>query len=375
MRRERVIVGLSGGVDSAVAALRLLEQGYRVEGLFMKNWEDDDESGYCAAAEDLAEARAVAETLEIPLHKVNFAREYWDRVFAYFLAEYRAGRTPNPDVLCNREIKFKAFLDYARGLGADAIVTGHYARTDGSGQLWRGADAAKDQSYFLHALTAEQLRASRFPLGDLVKTEVRRIAREAGLPNHRRKDSTGICFIGERRFRDFLARYLPARPGAIVDLHGAHLGGHQGLMYYTLGQRQGLGIGGTAEGDAAPWYVAEKRLESNELLVVQGHDHPALLSVSLFAARMHWIAGSAPGERFRCTAKTRYRQEDQACTVTLSSEGARISFDKPQRAVTPGQFVVLYDDALCLGGGVIETTVPLDPLYADSHRAMAAATD
>ncbi|AOU99647.1 tRNA 2-thiouridine(34) synthase MnmA [Acidihalobacter yilgarnensis] len=357
MRRQRIIVGLSGGVDSAVAALRLIEQGHRVEGLFMKNWEDDDE-GYCAAADDLAEAKRVAETLEIPLHKANFAREYWDRVFAYFLAEYRAGRTPNPDVLCNKEIKFKAFLDYARSLGADAIATGHYARIDAQANLLRGLDPNKDQSYFLHALTRAQLAASRFPLGDSLKSDIRRIAREAGLPNHQRKDSTGICFIGERRFRDFLARYLPATPGTIVNPQGESLGTHQGLMYYTLGQRQGLGIGGTADGGEAPWYVAEKRLAHNELLVVQGHDHPLLQSTALWARPLHWISGMTPGDRFECTVKTRYRQIDQACTVTLAEDRAHVTFERPQRAVTPGQFAVFYRGDICLGGGVIETIEP-----------------
>lgn len=358
MHRSRIIVGLSGGVDSAVAALRLIEQGYRVEGLFMKNWEDDDAEGYCAAEDDLREAKCVAETLEIPLHKVNFARDYWDRVFSYFLREYRAGRTPNPDVLCNKEIKFKAFLDYARSKGADAIATGHYARIDKHANLLRGCDQLKDQSYFLHALTREQLAASAFPLGEMRKTEVRQLAREAGLPNYQRKDSTGICFIGERRFRAFLARYLPANPGAIVNEIGEQLGTHQGLMYYTIGQRQGLGIGGLPEGNQSPWYVAEKRLKSNELVVVQGHDHPRLQAAGLWATTPHWISGKPPAAHFTCSVKTRYRQMDQACQVTLVGDRAHLIFERPQRAVTPGQFVVFYQNEICLGGAVIEAGEP-----------------
>ncbi|MEJ2479938.1 MAG: tRNA 2-thiouridine(34) synthase MnmA [Acidihalobacter sp.] len=354
--RQRIIVGLSGGVDSAVAALRLLEQGHRVEGLFMKNWDDDDDAEYCAAAEDLEEARRVADTLEIPLHKVNFAREYWDRVFSHFLDEYRAGRTPNPDILCNKEIKFRAFLDYARDLGAESIATGHYARIGPGPALLKGVDPAKDQSYFLHALDRAQLAASRFPLGELHKTEVREIARRAGLPNYQRKDSTGICFIGERRFRDFLSRYLPAQPGDIVTFDREIIGRHQGLMYYTLGQRQGLGIGGRADASEAPWYVAEKRLDSNELVVVQGSDHPRLFSTALHVGSMHWIAGQPPAGRFRAKAKVRYRQSDQDCSVTVDGGGVHVRFDEAQRAVTPGQSLVLYDGDECLGGGVIDAT-------------------
>ncbi|APZ43657.1 tRNA 2-thiouridine(34) synthase MnmA [Acidihalobacter ferrooxydans] len=357
--RQRIIVGLSGGVDSGVAALRLIEQGHRVEGLFMKNWDDDDDADYCAAAEDLEEARRVADTLGIALHKVNFAREYRDRVFSHFLKEYSAGRTPNPDILCNSEIKFRAFLDYARGLGADAIATGHYARIDAGANLLRGLDPAKDQSYFLHALNREQLAASRFPLGALHKSTVREIARQAGLPNHQRKDSTGICFIGERRFRDFLARYLPAQPGDIVTAQGEVIGRHQGLMYYTLGQRQGLGIGGRSDAGDAPWYVAEKRLENNTLVVVQGSDHPYLFSSGLHAPCMHWIAGAAPAAPFRATAKVRYRQTDQPCRVTVRETGVDVHFDTPQRAVTPGQSLVLYAGDVCLGGGVIDSTTDL----------------
>lgn len=368
MHRRRIIVGLSGGVDSAVAALRLIEQGHRVEGLFMKNWEDDDDDGYCAAAEDLAEAKRVAETLEIPLHKVNFAKEYWDRVFTYFLDEYRAGRTPNPDVLCNKEIKFKAFLEYAQRLGADAIATGHYARIDAHANLLRGCDPLKDQSYFLNALTKKQLEKSVFPLGELCKTEVRRRAREAGLSNHQRKDSTGICFIGERRFREFLARFLPARPGPIKTPQGQRLGTHQGLMYYTLGQRQGLGVGGTPQSESSPWYVAQKHLTSNELIVVQGHDHPLLLSSGLLTKVPHWISGNPPASRFTCTIKTRYRQADEVCEVTLGPDHAHVSFSQPQRAITPGQFAVFYQGDICLGGAVIEAGEPLRPeVSAEIH--------
>lgn len=366
-KSERIIVGLSGGVDSAVAALRLLEQGHRVEGLFMKNWDDDDADGHCAAAEDLEEARRVADTLGIALHKVSFAREYWDRVFTHFLDEYRRGRTPNPDILCNSEIKFRAFLDHARALGADAIATGHYARLGPGPTLLRGTDPSKDQSYFLHALQQQQLRASRFPLGDLHKVEVREIARRAGLPNYQRKDSTGICFIGERRFREFLSRYLPAQPGEIVTPEGKHLGRHQGLMFYTLGQRQGLGIGGRSDANNAPWYVAQKRLESNELVVVQGHDHPLLFSAALWVNHIHWIAGKPPSDHFAATAKVRYRQTDQACEVIVRGNGVEVRFASPQRAVTPGQSLVLYTGDICLGGGVIETAK--SKRSADTHLA------
>ena len=370
-RPERVIVGLSGGVDSAVAALRLLEQGYRVEGLFMKNWDEDDADGHCAAAEDLDEARRVADTLGIVLHKVSFAQEYWDRVFRHFLDEYRQGRTPNPDILCNSRIKFLAFPDYARRLGADAIATGHYARIGDGPSLLKGVDPAKDQSYFLHALSTDQLAVSRFPLGGLHKSEVREIARRAGLPNHQRKDSTGICFIGERRFRDFLARYLPARPGDIVTPEGKRLGRHQGLMFYTLGQRQGLGIGGRRDAAESPWYVAAKRLRTNTLVVVQGHDHPLLFSNGLRVGRMHWIAGRPPAAHFRAAAKVRYRQSDQPCHVEVRGAGVEVRFDAPQRAVTPGQSLVLYDGDLCLGGGVIEHTIPMTA----SGRSEALSSD
>jgi tRNA-specific 2-thiouridylase len=361
----RVIVGMSGGVDSSVAALLLLEQGYRVEGLFMKNWEEDDGTEYCTAKEDFADAAAVADRLGIPLHGANFAAEYWDNVFEHFLAEYRAGRTPNPDVLCNREIKFKAFLEYAIALGADCIATGHYARRgelQGRATLLRGVDADKDQSYFLHAVGHAELARTLFPLGELTKPRVRELALQHGLATARKKDSTGICFIGERRFRDFLQRYLPAQPGAIRSLAGEHLGQHQGLMYHTIGQRQGLGIGGLADYSGAPWYVVAKDLENNLLLVAQGNDHPALFTTALHTGVICWVAGEAPPLPLSCTARVRYRQADQHCTLRAEGDGYRVSFAVPQRAVTPGQSVVFYQGERCLGGGVIEHTVafPLD---------------
>lgn len=350
------MVGLSGGVDSAVAAWLLQQQGYTVEALFMKNWEEDDRDEYCSAAEDLRDAQAVADRLGIRLHTVNFAAEYWDRVFETFLHEYRAGRTPNPDVLCNREIKFRAFLDHALQLGAERIATGHYARTAGDApvQLLKGLDPDKDQSYFLYLLDQHQLRHALFPLGELEKRKVRELAREAGFGNHAKKDSTGICFIGERRFRDFLARYLPAQPGAIESTDGAYLGQHQGLMYYTLGQRQGLGIGGVPGADEQPWYVAQKDLERNVLVVVQGGEHPALFRTELRAADTHWVAGQPPALPLRCAAKVRYRQQDQACVVDTEGATLRVRFEQPQRAITPGQSVVFYDHDRCLGGAIIQ---------------------
>ena len=349
----KVVVGMSGGVDSSVAALLLKRQGYEVVGLFMKNWEDDDTDEYCSTRQDLIDAAAAADVIGIELEAVNFAAEYKDRVFADFLREYSAGRTPNPDVLCNAEIKFKAFLDHAMRLGATKIATGHYARldtVDGRHRLLRGKDAAKDQSYFLHRLTQEQLARVMFPVGELKKAEVRRIALEAGLPNHAKKDSTGICFIGERPFREFLNRYLPKVPGPIVDAEGRTIGEHIGLAFYTIGQRKGIGIGGAGEA----WYVAGKDLAANKLVVVQGHDHPLLLKRSLAADETSWIAGVAPTERSQHTAKTRYRQADSPCTLArvLESE-IRVDFASPQWAVTPGQAVVLYDGEACLGGGVI----------------------
>lgn len=355
---RKIIVGMSGGVDSSVAALRLLEQGHHVEGLFMKNWDEDDGTEYCTARADYADAMAVAERLGITLHAANFAAEYWDSVFEHFLSEYRAGRTPNPDILCNREIKFRAFLDYALELGADAIATGHYARRgmiDGRTALLRARDANKDQSYFLHAVGHAELARSLFPLGDLEKPEVRTIAARAGLATHDKRDSTGICFIGERRFRDFLARYLPAQPGPVMTLEGEVIGKHHGLMYHTIGQRQGLGIGGLARHDEAPWYVAGKDIARNALIVVQGNDNPALFADRLHASSLFWISGAAPALPLRAAAKVRYRQTDQPCTVTAEGGGFCVRFDTPQRAVTPGQSVVLYQGEQCLGGGVIES--------------------
>ena len=355
--RAEVIVGLSGGVDSSVAALRLLEDGYSVRALFMKNWEEDDREEYCSAAEDLADARQVAERLGVELLTVNFSGEYWDRVFEYFLAEYRAGRTPNPDVLCNREIKFKAFLDYALALGADYIATGHYAGTrhnDGEVQLIRASDENKDQTYFLYMLGQRALRHALFPLQDLSKPEVRAIAQRAGFANFRKKDSTGICFIGERRFRDFLAQYLPANPGAIETLDGEVLGEHQGLMYYTIGQRQGLGIGGRAAHDDRPWFVVDKDLQRNVLLVTQGHDHPALMKQALTAEQLHWVAGAPPSGEFRCAARCRHRQPLQDCSVRIVGDTAQVNFMQAQRALTPGQSVVFYREEVCLGGGIIQ---------------------
>jgi tRNA-specific 2-thiouridylase len=353
---ERVVVGMSGGVDSAVAALLARRAGYDVIGLFMKNWEDDDDDEYCSTRQDLVDAAAAADVVGIELEAVNFSAEYKDRVFAEFLREYSAGRTPNPDVLCNAEIKFKAFLDHAMRLGASKIATGHYARigfSENRFQLLRGRDTAKDQSYFLHRLNQEQLSRVLFPVGEMKKSEVRRLAEEAGLPNHAKKDSTGICFIGERPFREFLNRYLPKVPGAIVDERGKRLGEHVGLAFYTIGQRKGIGIGGMADASTAPWYVADKRLESNELVVVQGHDHPLLLRSELKAQDAAWVSGEAPGEKM-LSAKTRYRQADAPCRLerVLPSE-IRVGFDAPQWAVTPGQSVVLYEREVCLGGGII----------------------
>ena len=326
--------------------------------LFMKNWEEDDNQDYCSAAEDLADARAVAERLGIRLHTINFATEYWDRVFRYFIDEYHAGRTPNPDVVCNREIKFKAFLEHALDLGADKIATGHYARvhcTADSCQLFTAVDANKDQTYFLYMLNQHALRHSLFPLADMEKTEVRRIAAAAGFPNHAKRDSTGICFIGERRFRDFLARYLPANPGDIQTSDGQVIGRHQGLMYYTLGQRQGLRIGGVANALDQPWYVVAKDLEHNVLMVAQGHDNPLLFRSRLRARQLHWLSGKPPGTRWQCMARCRHRQSLQACKVNLIEDRLEIEFERPQRAVTPGQSIVLYENDACLGGGIIDS--------------------
>ncbi len=349
----KVVVGMSGGVDSSVAALLLKRQGHEVVGLFMKNWEDDDSDEYCSTREDLVDAAAAAEVIGIELEAVNFSAEYKDRVFAEFLREYSSGRTPNPDVLCNAEIKFRAFLDHALRLGAAKIATGHYARIDLSGSIYRllrGKDSGKDQSYFLHRLDQQQLSRVVFPVGDLEKSEVRRIALEAGLPNHAKKDSTGICFIGERPFREFLNRYLPRAPGPIKTADGKTIGEHIGVAFYTIGQRKGIGIGGAGEA----WYVAEKRPAANELVVVQGHDHPLLMKRSLNAQDASWVSGMAPAAPSSHTAKTRYRQADAACTLFKVLESAmRVDFPAPQWAVTPGQSVVLYNGDECLGGGII----------------------
>ena len=353
------MLGISGGVDSSVAALLLQRDGHQVEGLFMQNWEEDDRSGPCTTDADRKDAVAVCGRLGIPFHARNFAAEYWDGVFEHFLAEYRAGRTPNPDVLCNREIKFKTFLDEAHALGAEKIATGHYARVDfhdGRYRLLRAVDAAKDQTYFLHALGQQQLAATLFPLGGIEKSRVRELARDAALPTHAKKDSTGICFIGERDFRDFLSRYIPARTGEMRTPDGELIGEHQGAMYYTLGQRNGLGIGGRhgASGDA--WYVVGKDVAANVLYVAQGSENHWLYSHRLQTEAPSWVAGAAPSPRFRCTARTRYRQSDQDCVVSVGDGGLEVRFDEPQRAVTPGQSVVFYAGEACLGGAVIAAT-------------------
>jgi tRNA-specific 2-thiouridylase len=354
--KKRIVVGMSGGVDSSVSALLLKQQGHDVVGLFMKNWEDDDDDEYCSTRQDLIDAVSVADKIGIDIEAVNFAAEYKDRVFAEFLREYSAGRTPNPDVLCNAEIKFKAFLDHALRLGAEWIATGHYARVeerDGVFQLLKGVDPGKDQSYFLHRLNQYQLSKTIFPLGGMLKSQVRDIARQHDLPNHAKKDSTGICFIGERPFREFLSRYLPRNPGPMKTPDGKLIGEHQGLMYYTLGQRQGLGIGGTASGSGEPWFVADKKLDSNELIVVQGHTHPLLSKRELAAADASWTSGRAP-ESAAFGAKTRYRQSDARCTLKADNDDAfELNFDDPQWAITPGQSAVVYDGDVCLGGGII----------------------
>ena len=349
-----VVVGMSGGVDSSVTAYLLQQQGHQVTGLFMKNWDEDDGTEYCTAIEDLADAQAVADKLGIELKTVNFAAEYWDEVFEHFIEEYQAGRTPNPDILCNREIKFKAFLDYARTLGAEAIATGHYVRRTEQGLLLRGLDGNKDQSYFLHALSTAQVSSALFPVGELEKPEVRRIAEEQGFVTARKKDSTGICFIGERRFSDFLKRYVHSAPGDIVTPEGDRVGQHQGLSFYTLGQRQGLGIGGLRNYPDEPWFVADKDMQNNQLIAVQGAQHPLLMSKHLWVRDMNWI-GEAPTDTFRCSIKVRYRSPDVSCSLAPHEGGWRVTFDQPEWAVTPGQSAVLYDGERCLGGGVIES--------------------
>jgi tRNA-specific 2-thiouridylase len=371
--QKKVVVGLSGGVDSSVAAYLLKKEGFDVIGVFMKNWEEDDTDDYCAAKKDMADAQSVAEQLNIPFKQINFSAEYWEHVFEYFLHEYRSGRTPNPDIICNKEIKFKAFLDYALILGADYISTGHYVRkitaddqnhskinTKKHYHLLRGLDSTKDQSYFLYTLTQSQLSRSLFPLGDLEKKTVRKIADEQGFVTARKKDSTGICFIGERKFNDFLKKYIPAQPGTIENTKGDVLGQHLGLMFYTLGQRKGIGLGGLkiSENDA-PWYVVEKDLKRNVLQVAQGHNHPHLLSQGLIASQLHWSLPETIKDTFICTAKSRYRQEDFSCSVKrLSEQHWQVMFDQKQRAITPGQSIVFYQKEHCLGGGIIESKIP-----------------
>lgn len=357
--KKKVIVGMSGGVDSSVAALLLKEAGYDVVGLFMKNWDDTDENGVCTATEDYEDVALVAESIGIPYYSVNFEKEYWDRVFEYFLAEYRAGRTPNPDVMCNKEIKFKAFLDYAMQLGADYIAMGHYAQVERDDQgvvhLLRGLDDNKDQTYFLSQLSQDQLQKVLFPLGHLQKSEVRQIAAKAGLATAKKKDSTGVCFIGERNFNDFLSNYLPNKPGKMMTLDGEVKGDHMGLMYYTIGQRHGLGIGGGGESNE-PWFVIGKNLESAILYVGQGYHHPNLYSDYLDASQIHFTSDQAKDQEFECTAKFRYRQKDVKVKVVLNDDqtAARVYFDHPVRAITPGQAVVFYDGLECLGGGLID---------------------
>lgn len=353
-----IIVGISGGVDSSVAAYLLKQQGYEVQGLFMKNWEEDDTQDYCNATEDLKDAQAVCDKLDIPLHTANFSSEYWDNVFEDFLSEYKAGRTPNPDILCNREIKFKVFLEHAERLGADAIATGHYVHSGQQNEKWqllRGLDPNKDQSYFLYTLGQQQLAKSVFPVGEIHKPEVREIAEQQGFVTHDKKDSTGICFIGERPFREFLSQFIPAQQGDMITPDGEVVGQHQGVMYYTLGQRKGLQIGGLRQSTGEPWYVIGKDVKTNQLIVGQGHNHPLLFSQNVTANQLSWVSGETPELPYRCTAKTRYRQTDQPCTITeINQDGYQIVFDQPQRAVTPGQSIVFYDGAACLGGGIIE---------------------
>ena len=386
-RRERVVVGMSGGVDSSVAAWLLKQQGYDVVGLFMKNWEDDDTDEYCTSRVDLVDAAAVCDVIGIALEAVNFAAEYRERVFAHFLADHASGRTPNPDVLCNSEIKFRAFLDHALALGADWIATGHYARVRcatpdetaasparmrraGATELLKAVDAGKDQTYFLHRLTQEQLAPVLFPLGEMMKRDVRAIAKREGIPTYAKRDSTGICFIGERPFRDFLARYLPHVPGPIVTPDGDTVGQHVGLAYYTIGQRQGLRIGGTRGAEHAPWFVAGKDLGRNALMVVQGHAHPLLHRREVDAFDVHWISGRAPALPARLTAKTRYRMPDARCELRAHERGVTAIFDEAQWAPTPGQYLVLYDGDVCLGGGVIDS-----PLHSAADAAIGDSSE
>jgi tRNA-uridine 2-sulfurtransferase len=360
-KKIHVIVGMSGGVDSSLAALLLKQQGYHVEGLFMKNWEEEEKNSNCAAAQDLIDAQTICLKLGIHLHTINFSTEYWDRVFTYFLDEYQKGRTPNPDVICNKEIKFKAFLDHALSLGADYIATGHYARCQHPNmppqpyQLLKGLDPLKDQSYFLYLLNQQQLSKSLFPIGELKKVDVRKMAEQQEFRNYNKKGSTGICFIGERKFKQFLSLYLPAHPGNIETIDGQHIGKHEGLMYYTIGQRQGIGIGGLKNQQEMPWYVLKKELARNVLIVGQGENHPALFSNSLKASQLHWVSGQSPFPLpFHCAAKTRYRQPDQSCIIAdIENDKATITFTNPQRAITPGQSIVFYQNDVCLGGGII----------------------
>ncbi len=357
----RVIVGMSGGVDSSVAAWVLREQGYQVEGLFMKNWEQDDKDGFCPAAADLKDAEAVCNKLNIPLHTVNFAEEYWQKVFSHFLSEYENARTPNPDVLCNKEIKFNAFLNYALTLGADFIATGHYAKVkinNDKGLLYKAKDRSKDQTYFLHAVDPKALGKTIFPIGDYLKSEVREIAKNLNLITHDKKDSTGICFIGEKRFKTFLNEFILARPGTIENTKGDILGKHDGLMFYTLGQRQGLGIGGLQQSTDEPWYVVDKDVNRNTLIVAQGNNHPRLFSQGLICGPIHWLDDYQDNLPLTCYAKNRYRQEASACVVSPESGNQHyVMFSSPQRAVTPGQYIVFYNKNQCLGGATIEDLI------------------
>jgi tRNA-specific 2-thiouridylase len=359
--KANVVVGMSGGVDSSVAAWLLKEQGYQVQGLFMKNWEQDDHNGYCAAAQDLADAQAVCDQLGIPLHTVNFSKAYWDNVFTHFLNEYEKGRTPNPDVLCNKEIKFKAFLNHALQLGADFIATGHYAKNkviDGKGYLFKSKDREKDQTYFLHAISPEALAKTLFPIGNYHKSEIRDFAKQLGLITQNKKDSTGICFIGEKNFKQFLKEFILAKPGDIKSTNHQIIGKHDGLMYYTLGQRQGLGIGGVKNTSEDPWYVIEKEIPTNTLWVAQGKHHPRLYSQGLICGPIHWLAEYQDQLPLTCFAKTRYRQAEQPCMISpADKEQHYVMFANPQRAVTPGQYIVFYEKNQCLGGALIEQII------------------